>query len=530
MCKRGASDFVGSFRYGTSAPQTATRGNEVFGVIKDAEVMREQEVAGWFGERADQTIETSCARVFLVGEAAWKIKRPVNFGFLDYSTLELRRWALERELSFNRAAAPDIYRAVRRLTRAPDGGIEIDGPGETVEFVLEMRRFDEQGVLAAQPWAIDDALEDSLGRTVARFHAVAPPRPQGGGVNALSYTIRSNANLLRGLAPRLGAQTVERLIAETDRALDALGPLLDRRVTDGFARHCHGDLHLGNILVEDAVPILFDCIEFNDTLSDIDIQYDLAFLLMDLDFRRRRDAAGRVLNAYLDEAARNFGEGLWTGLAALPLMLSVRAGVRTHVQAYSGDDEAARAYLATAIEHLAPRPVSLVATGGLSGSGKSTFARVCAPGLGSAPGAVVPRTDEIRKPLVGVPSLQRRPAEAYTPQMSARVYDQLFADAALTLAAGRSVVLDAVFLKPEERARAEALAQSAGVAFQGVWLEAPPEVLRSRVAARVNDASDADVAVLDTQLSRSTGEIDGRRVDSVSAFEDEARALAESMG
>jgi predicted kinase len=166
----------------------------------------------------------------------------------------------------------------------------------------------------------------------------------------------------------------------------------------------------------------------------------------------------------------------------------------------------------------------------LSGSGKSTFARVCAPGLGAAPGAVVLRTDEIRKRLWGVPSLQRLPREAYTPEMSVRVYDQLFGDAALALAADRSVVLDAVFLKPEERLRAQALAEAAGVAFQGVWLEAPPEVLRARVAARVNDASDADVAVLENQLTRDAGDIAWRRVDTVSAFEDEARALAETMG
>ncbi len=499
-------------------------------MIKDAEAARETEIAAWLGAKADQTIETSCARVFLVGESAFKVKRPVDFGFLDYSTLELRRWSLQRELSFNRAAAPDIYRAVRQLTRSADGGIEIDGQGEVVEYALEMRRFDGEAVLASQPWAIDDALEESLGRTIAQFHAGAALRPQGGGVSALGYTIASNANLLRGLAPRLGAQAVERLVEETDLALKRLGPQLDARAAEGFARHCHGDLHLGNILIEDGKPILFDCIEFNDALSDIDVQYDLAFLLMDLDFRRRRDAAGRVLNAYLDEAARTFGEGLWTGLAALPLMLSVRAAVRTHVWAYTGDDEAARAYLATAIEHLAPKPVSLVATGGLSGSGKSTFARVCAPGLGAAPGAVVLRTDEIRKRLWNAPTLQRLPKEAYTAEVSDKVYDELFRDAELVLRAGRSVVVDAVFIKPEQRARAEALAKKLDVAFQGVWLEAPAEVLRARVAARVNDASDADVAVLESQLVRDTGDIDWRRVDTVSAFEDEARALAEQMG
>ena len=171
-----------------------------------------------------------------------------------------------------------------------------------------------------------------------------------------------------------------------------------------------------------------------------------------------------------------------------------------------------------------------MATGGLSGSGKSTFARVCAPGLGAAPGAVVLRTDEIRKRLWNAPTLQRLPKEAYTPEVSDKVYDELFRDAELVLKAGRSVVVDAVFIKPEQRARAEALATKLDVAFQGVWLEAPAEVLRARVAARVNDASDADVAVLESQLTRDTGDIDWRRVDTVSAFEDEARALAEQRG
>jgi aminoglycoside phosphotransferase family enzyme len=159
--------------------------------------------------------------VFLVGDAAFKVKRPVDFGFLDYSTLELRRWALERELSFNRAAAPDIYRAVRRLTRT-DRTAARDGRRRRDRRVpLEMRRFDEQGVLATQPWAIDDALEDALGRTVARSTPERRCARKAAGSNALGYTIRSNANLLRGLAPRLGSLAVERLIAETDLAWSA---------------------------------------------------------------------------------------------------------------------------------------------------------------------------------------------------------------------------------------------------------------------------------------------------------------------
>ena len=328
---------------------------------------QEAEVADWFAGQAQTTIETACARVYLAGERAFKVKRHVDLGYLDYSTLDLRHWALERELRFNRAAASDIYRAVRRVTRAAQGGLDLDGPGEVVEYVLEMRRFDETAVLAAQPWTVDGPLADALGREVADLHAKADLRPQGGGGKALKFTIDSNAHLLRQMTSRLGTDLVEAVIAATDHEYRRQEPLLDARRDAGFARHCHADLHLGNILLENGKPVLFDCIEFNDVLSDIDVQYDLAFLLMDLDFRRRRDAAVRVLSAYLDQAARVLGADLHAGLAALPLMLSVRAGVRAHVQAHSGDDAAAIAYLNAALDHLTPQPASLTAVGGLSG-------------------------------------------------------------------------------------------------------------------------------------------------------------------
>jgi len=462
----------------------------------------EAEVAAWFAAAADRSIETACARVFLTGEPAFKVKRRVELGYLDYSTLELRRWALERELAFNRAAAPDIYRAVRRLTRAADGGLELDGEGPEVEFVLEMRRFDEHAVLAAQPWAVDGPLADALGRAVAGFHAAAPVRPEGGGGTALKFTIDSNAKLLRELAPALGAERVERLVADTDAEFFRRKALLDARRDAGFARHCHGDLHLGNIVLEAGRPILFDCIEFNDVLSEIDVQYDLAFLLMDLEFRRRRDAAVRVLSAYLDDAMRVFGAAAIEGLAALPLMLSVRAAVRAHVSAHSGDIAASSAYLDAALAHLDPAPPRLVAVGGLSGTGKTTFARLIAPGIGAAPGAIVLRTDEIRKRLAGVGPTDRLARDLYTPQFYARVYEALIDEARGLLRAGRAVVLDATFLQPDLRARAEALALAEGAPFQGVLLEAPAEVLAARIEGRDGDASDATVEVLMGQIER----------------------------
>lgn len=463
-------------------------------------------VHDWLASRSERVIETSCAWVFLQGERALKVKQPVDFGFLDFSTPEKRRWALERELAFNRITAPDIYRAVRRITRDGDG-LALDGEGETVDYALEMRAFDPAAVLSEQPERVDGELAERLGRTIARFHAAAQVRPEGGGVKALGYTIRTNAQNLRALAPKLGAAEVEDVIAATDAAFTAAGPLLEQRRAEGFARRCHGDLHLGNILLEGGQPILFDCIEFNDLLSEIDVLYDVAFLIMDLGFRSRAEAANRVLNAYLDEAARGFPPALWDGLAALPLMLSARASVRTHVTAYQDDLETSRRYLATAAAHLTPPPPTLTAIGGLSGTGKTTLARRVAPGLGGAAGAVVLRSDEIRKRLAGVGPLERLPPEAYAPQTSAQVYAEMLGLARRVLAAGRSVVLDAVFLQPEERAAAGAVAQDVGAPFRGVWLEGPADQLRERLAARRGDASDAGPGVLDQQLAHDPGPI-----------------------
>ena len=487
---------------------------------------QEAEVADWFAGQAQTTIETACARVYLAGERAFKVKRHVDLGYLDYSTLDLRHWALERELRFNRAAASDIYRAVRRVTRAAQGGLDLDGPGEVVEYVLEMRRFDETAVLAAQPWTVDGPLADALGREVADLHAKADLRPQGGGGKALKFTIDSNAHLLRQMTSRLGTDLVEAVIAATDHEYRRQEPLLDARRDAGFARHCHADLHLGNILLENGKPVLFDCIEFNDVLSDIDVQYDLAFLLMDLDFRRRRDAAVRVLSAYLDQAARVLGADLHAGLAALPLMLSVRAGVRAHVQAHSGDDAAAIAYLNAALDHLTPQPVSLTAVGGLSGSGKTTFARLIAPGLGAAPGAVVLRTDEVRKRLMGVSPQAELSQVVYSPGFYVRVYDAMLAEARALMAAGRAVVLDATFIQPDLRARVEDLARQAGVTFHGVWLDADADVLAARIDGRHGDASDATIATLQMQLDLDVGRIAWTRVDATGPAADSAQAWA----
>jgi aminoglycoside phosphotransferase family enzyme/predicted kinase len=485
----------------------------------------QEEAGAWLAGRSEQVIETALARVFLTQGAAYKQKRAVDFDYVDFTTPARRLWALERELAFNRATAPDIYRALRRITRRPDGGLEFDGPGEVLDQVLEMRRFADGAVLSTCPEAMDGEMAEALGREIARIHAEAPIRD----VSGLAYTVPSNAHVLTELAAELGEAETARLIAATEAEHERRRALLEARAGQGFSRRCHGDLHLGNILLEAGRPVLFDCIEFNDALSDIDVLYDLAFLLMDLDFRGRREPAVRVLSAYLDEGARRFPASLWEGLQALPLMLSVRAAVRAHVSAHSGDAALGRRYLAAALAQLEPAAPILAAVGGRSGSGKSSLSRKIAPSLGAAPGAVVLRSDAIRKRWAGLSPTEPAPPAAYTADADAAVFEALFATAETLLRAGRAVVLDATFLRPELRERAESVARSAGAPFHGIWLDAPAVVLEARVAARRGDASDADLAVLRSQLARDPGPMRWAVIDAAQTIEAAARAWTQTL-
>lgn len=257
----------------------------------------------------------------------------------------------------------------------------------------------------------------------------------------------------------------------------------------GFVRQCHGDLHLRNILLSDGRPILFDAIEFNEALASIDVMYDLAFLLMDLEHRDLRGLANVVINAYLDATA---DEG---GVALLPLFLSVRAAVRAHVSAANarrapvlGEREVlireARAYLDMALGYLAPEPARLDAIGGLSGTGKSRAARELAPLLGPAPVARILRTDVIRR-LGGVDIHERLGQHGYAPAMTERTYGRLFQLSERALAAGQAVVADAGFAGPDQRDAIASVARNAGVPFRGLWLEASPDVMARRVGERL---------------------------------------------
>ncbi|MGV1015577.1 MAG: AAA family ATPase, partial [Methyloceanibacter sp.] len=313
--------------------------------------------------------------------------------------------------------------------------------------------------------------------------------------------------------------------------------LLRARARGGYVRHCHGDLHLRNIVEIDGQPVLFDALEFDDRLATIDVLYDLAFLLMDLGRGGLKTHANALLNAYLD---RDGSSGNLAGLAALPLFLSMRAIIRAKVELLragkveGADTEAARdearAYFDLARKFLAPLPPRLIAIGGLSGSGKSAIARALAPGIGAFPGAVHIRSDVERKRLFGVAQDQRLPAAAYAPEISEQVYAMCRKRARLALQAGHAAIVDAVHARPEERAAIAALAAETGADFVGLWLEVPPEVMRQRVSAREGDVSDATPEVIDAQLAYDLGPQDFAVIDASGPIEDVAAACLTRIG
>jgi len=475
-----------------------------------------------------ERFRTHGARVFLAGERAYKLKRAVKLPYLDYSTPERRQAACRTELAINRRTAPELYLGVLAVTRAPDGRLALDGTGEPVDWVVAMRRFDNDCRFdrLAERDALQEPLPTRLADTVARFHAGAERRPQGAGGNEMRRLVELNHAALPGW---LGAAALDEL---RRRSLDRVGAaeaLIEARRSAGWVRRGHGDLHLANIVLHEGRPLLFDAIEFDERLIDIDVLYDLAFLLMDLWQRGAREAACRVLSRYLLAA------GGHEGLRLLPLFLSLRAAIRAHVsgtlaaEGEAGMDARCRAYFALAGELLAPPPPVLAAVGGLSGSGKSTVARAVAPALGAVPGAVVLRSDEVRKQLLGRPPESSLGPEGYTPQMHERVYAALAERAAAVLSAGHAVLVDAVHDRPDGRARLAAVAKAAGVPFRPVWLEAPAEALRRRVAGRRDDASDADAAVLERQLAALLPVEDWPRVDASGSPEATAGAVLAAM-
>jgi aminoglycoside phosphotransferase family enzyme/predicted kinase len=452
-----------------------------------------------------EPVETHISAVFLGEREAFKLKKAVDFGFLDFTTLAERERLTKFEHALNAPHAPGLYLGAEPLTRGPDGALRLGGEGEVVDWVLRMTRLPPEAFFSGP---LPPDLLDPLADAVVALHRAAP-QCEGDGRMIRVIT----GNLEAAISARLPADAVRAWADAALAAEERLAPWLAQRAAAGFLRRCHGDLHLGNICLIEGRPTPFDALEFDEALATIDVGYDLAFLLMDLDRRDSRAAANRVLNRYL---ARTGDVALLRGL---PLWLSLRALIRAHVAARSGQD--GMPLLRAAQAYLAPAPARLAAVGGLQGTGKSHLARRLAPDLGAAPGAVILRSDEIRKRQAGVAPETRLPPEAYRAEASAAVFEDLQGMAAEALAAGHSVIADVVFQRAPERDALAAL----GHGFTGFWLEAPLDLLRARIAARRGDASDATAEVLDATAARDAGIITWNRLDATAAPEEVARKI-----
>jgi predicted kinase len=401
-----------------------------------------------------------------------------------------------------------------------------------VDWVVEMNRFDQEALfdrLAIRGRLTLDMMT-LLGSAIARFHLAAERRADHGGSAGMRWVVDGNALGFREFGGRVfDADACARATERTRAELDRVAALLERRRETGFVRHCHGDLHLRNIVLLDGRPTLFDGVEFNDEIACVDVLYDLAFLLMDLWRRRLPGHANAVWNSYLGETLD------LDGLALMPLFLSCRAAVRAKTSATAASirkeaagtealRDLAREYLSMA-ESLLVQPVPrLVAIGGYSGSGKSTLARALAPLLGRIPGAIVLRSDEIRKRLCGASLSDRLGPEAYTADVSVQVYSALLARAAVAIRGGHSVIVDAVYAAPADRLAIEHSASREHVPFSGLWLDAPESVLLERTERRRGDVSDAGPSVVLLQRAADSGAIDWHRIDASGSAESVLKA------
>lgn len=462
-----------------------------------------------------EKIQTHISYIFLAGNKAYKLKREIKLPYLDFSTLEERRKACENEVKINKRTAPIIYIGVKPITVDPMGVYSIGGDGKIIDWVVEMTRFEGDKLLSqcAKRGLLDANLIENLAKEIYSFHSKAKVHKESGSGD-IAAILQNNLECFSKFGTGLfSEQQIKEAAAGSKKILAGISHLLDLRKRNGKVRHCHGDLHLANIVLIDGKPILFDAIEFDDALATIDVIYDLSFLIMDLAFQGLVVEANVLLNRYITLSLD------FEGLAALPLFLSMRSGIRAHVAALNKDKVKVKNYMRFALKCLKPTSPKLVAIGGLSGSGKSSLARIISPNLTPLPGAVLLRSDIIRKQLSGIDQYAKLTEQAYSADITRKTYDEIYKRATIALNAGYSVIADAVFAAPFEREAIQDVGVRTEIKFKGIWLETDPSIASARISNRKNDASDATTSVLDQQLDYDVGTMNWSTFDSSMSLE-----------
>jgi aminoglycoside phosphotransferase family enzyme/predicted kinase len=453
--------------------------------------------------------ETHGAWVGVGGNIAIKVKKPVLFPYMDYSTPEKRRDLCFREMTLNQRTAPHLYREIRMIAQNPDGTLffTTDPADAVVDYAIVMNRFDDHRLLSEQASFSEDVCE-RLAAGIAAFHKNEAPLSGIDGYAMMVGVVQGNDGCFASYPNTLSRDQTRALTQQCLAALEMHKDLLKQR-SAGFIKQCHGDLYLKNIYVDtDGQPVLFDCIEFNDAFAQIDTGYDLAFLLMDVKFRGMAREGFWIQHRYIRET------GDIEGLLLMPVFMAIRAAIRSHVSlaiaqgmtdagAKEGFLRDAKAYLDLALSLISPSKGSVTAFGGYAGSGKTTLARA----FSQKTGAVLLSSDDVRKQMHGAAVTETLPQTAYTDEKNRAVYHRLQTLALGLAQTGQHVVLDATFLQPEGReALAEQLTKE-GIAFRGFWVQAPDDLAEARMDQRTGDASDATSEVRRRQKQSDVGVI-----------------------
>lgn len=457
-----------------------------------------------------QVIQTHISWVFLTGEYAYKLKKSVDFGFLDFTSLAKRKFFIEEELRLNSRIAADIYLEILPISKK-DNSYVLGAENDIEEYVLKMKQFPQECLLINmfQAGKITTNLMRELGKTVASFHLNNPTNDyikKFGEIEVIRESIDSN---YQATQKYIGVLQTEDKYQEcqkfTDYFLSSKKDILWRRIEEEKIKECHGDLHLKNICYWQDKLYLFDCIEFNEPFRFVDVIYDVAFTIMDLDARGRKDLGNIFLNSYLEET------GDWQGLEVLPLYLCRQAYVRAKVTSFLLDDTdiseeekekaivTAKQYYDLAWQYTHSSPGQIILMAGLSGSGKSTIASELAP----KSNGIHIRSDAVRKHLAGIPLNQKAPPEIYSEDWNQQTYEQLLSLGILLAKQGLTIILDATYNRQKLRHQVIQATTTDNIPLAIIYCHAPKEILQQRLANRDFDISDATPELLDRQIFES---------------------------